>query len=101
MIPFLGCHFVWGQLGIFKDVLWHIFKCDSERYLIGVRVFVRYLVKVLLCLLLNDVWSQHFRQLLVLEAAPEELLFSQVTVTILVHPTARKHCQQVRSRSQQ
>ena len=36
MLPFIGCHFAWGQLGIFKDVFWHIFTCGWERYLIGV-----------------------------------------------------------------
>ena len=35
---------------------------------------------------IDDVWREHFRQLVVLQAAAKELLFCQVAVAVLVHP---------------
>ena len=34
---------------------------------------------------IDDVWREHFRQLVVLQAAAKELLFCQVAVAVLVH----------------
>ena len=36
--------------------------------------------------LLDDIWRQHFGELVVLQTSPEELLFRQVSVAVLVHP---------------
>ncbi len=36
--------------------------------------------------LLNDIWRQHFGEFVVLQTSPEELLFRQVAVPVLVHP---------------
>ena len=41
-------------------------------------------------LLLGDVGREHLGELLVLEAAREELVFGEVPVAVLVHPAGRQ-----------